>query len=148
MCSRNRLAASGLRSGRRTKRLCSTASSSSRSAPVAFSYTKQGAYEVRLLVDGTPVFCKATIPIPKGNFTACSRSDVLLGLVGSELPVAQQSIGGLIITSFPAKLEVTVLHDGQSLGSRAYEITYKVTPGPNGPNCEPRECKSAQVAFP
>lgn len=115
---------------------------------IEFSYRDQGTYEVQLLLDGTAVFCKTTIPLPKGNTTPCSRSDVLLGLSGSELPVAQQSVGPLIVTSFPTKVEMTVMRDGAPLGNRTYEVQYKVTPGPNGPGCEPLECKSAQVSFP
>lgn len=115
---------------------------------VEFSYRDQGAYEVQLLLDGAAVLCKTTIPLPKGNSTPCSRSDVLLGLSGSELPVAQQSVGPLIVTSFPTNVKMTVMRDGTPLGSRTYDVQYKVTPGPNGPGCEPIECKSAQVSFP
>lgn len=115
---------------------------------VDFSYRDQGTYQVQLLLDGTAVFCKTTIPLPKGNSMPCSRSDVLLGLSGSELPVAQQSVGPLIVTSFPTKVEIVISRDDAPLGNQTYDVKYKVTPGPNGPGCEPLECKSAQVSFP
>lgn len=116
---------------------------------VDFSYRDAGTYVFDVTVDGTNVTCKATLPLPKQPPTACDRADVLLGLVGSMLPADQQSIGGLIFLSTTANsIHIRATRDGAALGEKTFAPPYVTAPGPNGPGCEPHECKLAKVSFP
>lgn len=114
---------------------------------IAFSYREQGSYVVDLGIDGATVTCRASIPLPREPGAVCDRSDVLLSLVGSMLPVEQQSIGGVLLTSTTAKaVSVRVSKDGKVLASATYApVPYVVRPGPNGPGCEPAQCTFAEV---
>lgn len=113
---------------------------------VEFSYNTQGTYVVTLKIDDAEVVCKASIPIG-GNTQPCNRSDVLLTLSGSALPVSQQSIGGIHLTSTSAKrLSIQVQRGDTMLATGKWDpIPYVTTPGPNGPGCEPATCTSGRV---
>lgn len=116
---------------------------------VDFSYRDAGSYVFDVTVDGAKVTCKATLPLPPQPPTACDGPGVLLGLVGSMLPASQQSIGGLILSSTTAKtIAVRATRDGTLLGDKSFTPPYVTAPGPNGPGCEPNECKLAKVTFP
>jgi hypothetical protein len=117
---------------------------------VDFSYTQPGAYVFVVTIDGDITTCKAALPLAQQPPTACDRDAVLLGLVGSMLPAAQQSIGGLILpTTLTAKsVTVKATRDGTLVGEKTFVPPYVVTPSPNGPGCEPAECKLANVTFP
>lgn len=112
---------------------------------LAFSYRDRGAYVFDLEVDGAIVTCKATIPLARDSASACSSGAAQLGLVGSMLPENQQSIGGLTFMTLPTKVKVRASRDGTSLVDTTFTPAYVVTPGPNGPDCEPRECRSASL---
>lgn len=116
---------------------------------VDFTFREPGAYVFDVTVDGAHVTCKATLPLPRQPPDACDRADVMLGLVGSMLPADQQSISGLIFTSTTAgSISVRATRDGTALGDKTFAPPYVTSPGPNGPGCEPDECKAARVTFP
>ncbi len=116
---------------------------------IDFSYRELGAYVFEVTIDGTKTTCKATLPLSRQPPTACDRADALLGLIGSMLPVAQQSIGGLTVSSTTAKrIAVRGTRDGTLLGEKTFVPPYVVGPSPNGPGCPPNECTLAKVAFP
>lgn len=118
-------------------------------ATVDFSFREQGTYLFEVTVAGAQVFCKATIPLPKDAFDACDHPEmVLLTLSGSQLSVDRQSIGGMTFPQMPARARIRAERDGVLLGDKSIEFVYQTTPGPNGPNCEPKECKQAQATFP
>ena len=74
---------------------------------------------------------------------------MVLTLSGSALPPEQQSIGGLKLLSTTAKtVTIRATRDGALLGEKTIAVDYKVSPGPNGPECEPKECRSARSTFP
>jgi len=116
---------------------------------IAFSYREAGSYVVDLVIDGAPVSCRASIPLARDPATPCDRSDVLLSLVGSMLPVDQQSIGGVRLTSTTAKsVSIRITRDGKVLASATYApVPWVTRPGPNGPGCEPAQCTAASVAL-
>jgi len=117
---------------------------------IAFHYTQQGAYLFELVVDGVPVTCKAQIPLSRDQSgSACTQDGIYLGLSGSMLPVASQSIGGITLSTVAAKeITLSAERDGVPLGKSHYTVTYDVRPGPNGPACEPAECRLAKLSFP
>ena len=112
-----------------------------------FSYRDRGAYVFELVVDGVSVTCNATIPLARDVTSACSSSAAQLGLVGSMLPESQQSIGGLTFFGLPTTVTVKASRDDTTLVDTIVTPTYLVTPGPNGPGCEPKECRSATVSL-
>ncbi len=117
---------------------------------VEFSYKDSGMYAVDVTVDGVKVTCTATIPLPRGatGDDACVAAGIYLSRVGSELPFAQQSIGGLVIAKANAtSVGVRITRDGTLLKEATFSPAYTVTSGPNGPDCEPKQCKSATFAL-
>ena len=113
---------------------------------VEFSYKDPGTYVADVSIDGAKVSCTATIPLPKGAASddPCVAAGIYLTRVGSELPVGQQSIGGLVIANANAKsVGLRITRDGTLLKEATFSPSYAVTPGPNGPDCEPKQCKWA-----
>ena len=124
-----------------------TAMGCSNGFDVSFSYSQPGTYIVTVKLDGEEIVCKTAIPLRDTADGPCGRSDVLLTTVGSMLPVAQQSIGGLhITTTTPKRLSVQVQRDDKMLATGSWDPIPLVTrPGPNGPGCEPETCTSGSV---
>ncbi len=119
------------------------------SVKIDFSFREQGAYVFEVTVDGVKTTCKTTLPLPQDNSEPCDRRDVLLRRNGSALPPDQQSLDGLILPTTTAKtVVVRATRDGAVIGDKTIELTYTVTPGPNGPDCDPKECRSARATFP
>jgi len=113
-----------------------------------FSYRERGAYVFDLEVDGVAVVCKASLPLLSVAVPACTADVAQLGLVGSRLPESQQSIGGLLFATSPRRVKIRVQRDAKVLVETTLEPVYTVTPGPNGPDCDPKECKSAKASLP
>jgi hypothetical protein len=113
---------------------------------VEFSFQEKGAYVFELTVDGVKTTCTATLPLVPSPPAPCDRPDVFLTLSGSMLPADQQSIGGLHVgTTTARRLALRVTRDGATIGSLDQDVTWVVTPGPNGPRCEPKECRRAAL---
>jgi len=117
---------------------------------VDFVFKERGSYVVVVTIDGKKTKCRATLPLAKDQVQACDASEVFLGLVGSQLPVDQQSIEGLKLPAATnaSSITIEVTRDGISLGQKTFKPAYDVRPGPNGPDCEPKECKLARTTFP
>ena len=117
---------------------------------VDFVLRDRGSYVFTVTIDGTKTTCRATLPLPKEFFDACDRSEVFLGLVGSQLPADQQSIDGLKMPAATNANSITIeaTRDGIAIGKKTFAPAYDVRPGPNGPDCEPKECKLAKTTFP
>ena len=117
---------------------------------VDFVFRERGSYVFLVTVDGTTTTCRATLPLRREPFDACDRSEVFLGLVGSQLPEAEQSIEGLRLPAAKDARSITIeaTRDGVSIGKKTFAPAYDVRPGPNGPDCEPKECKLARTTFP
>ncbi|MBI5536356.1 MAG: hypothetical protein HY898_26785 [Deltaproteobacteria bacterium] len=105
-----------------------------------------GSYQVALEADGRTVLCSATIPLAKGTpANACDADDVQLGLSGSELAVAQQSLSEVrFLGTLPKQVRVIVRRDSSELAEQTYSPTYK-TSQPNGPACEPTCTNASDV---
>lgn len=116
---------------------------------VDFSFRDEGAYVFEVTVDGATTRCEASLPLGQSSSSPCDQSGVTLSLVGSALPPEEQSIGGLMIQSTTAEsVTIRATRDGALLGEKTIAVEYTVSPGPNGPDCEPKECKSARLTFP
>ncbi|HVH41761.1 MAG TPA: hypothetical protein VM925_05440 [Labilithrix sp.] len=118
---------------------------------VDFTHVEPGTYVVDVVVDGTQTTCTATLPLKATEPTddACSAAGILLTRSGSAMPAADQSIGGLQIQRANANsVTVRVTRDGKLLHDATFSPNYVVTPGPNGPDCDPKECKGATFALP
>ena len=72
---------------------------------------------------------------------------MLLGVSGSALPAPQQSLNGLTFLRSPAQITVHVQRDGLTVADSGFQPSYKVIREPNGPGCEPAECRSARVSL-
>lgn len=102
-----------------------------------------GKYTVELTVDGKSYTCEATLPLDASSKSSCTLPEVQLGLSGSALPAGEQGLVGLVFTSQPTKVDVTIKLDGATLGQPAsFTPAYK-TSQPNGPECGPT-CTNAR----
>jgi hypothetical protein len=109
---------------------------------------QQGSYHVGITADGEDITCTATIPLPKetgGANTTCASSSVRLGLSGSMLPVAAQSISDIVFSTYPAKVTIVITRDGKPFASTTLTPAY-TTSQPNGPECEPT-CRGAHATM-
>lgn len=128
---------------------CTTMGCGSQGVDIAFTYREAGTYVFEVTVDGEKTTCRVSLPLEPRFSNACDCVDVTLGLIGSELPAEQQSIQNLMIQTTRAEIvHVRATRDGALLGDKTIRLAYQVTPGPNGPDCEPKECKSATATFP
>lgn len=115
---------------------------------VEFQFRDKGSYIVEATVDGLKTTCRAVIPLSDPPPEACDRQGVFLTLSGSKLPPEQQTIGGLFLSTTTGKqILLKVTRDGVVLGTLDRTIDYTVTPGPNGPACEPKECRAAKLTL-
>jgi len=113
---------------------------------IDFQYREAGTYAVEVTVDGDKTTCNATLPLtaaPEPN-EPCAAKGIYLTRSGSALAAPEQFIGGLHLSSTTAtSLQIKVTRDGTLLEERSFTPQYTVTPGPNGPDCEPKECRAA-----
>ena len=107
----------------------------------AASAWKAGKYTLDVVADGTMTTCTATLPLTSTSTADCTRAGVQLGLSGSALPAAQQSLSDVLIAGTPMSVKITVSRDGAQLVTKDFTPTY-TTSQPNGPECEPT-CSSA-----
>lgn len=115
---------------------------------VAFVFRDPGEYVFEVVLDGQTVTCRAKLPLADPPPAPCDRDGVFLGLSGSKLPKEQHAIDGLMIASLSVKhLTLRVSRDGSQIATLDRDVTYQVTPGPNGPSCEPKECRSARLTL-
>jgi hypothetical protein len=132
-------------------RQCTLLGCANEGIDVDFVHTEVGTYSVDVTVDGTKTTCTATLPLDSSasTYDACTAAGIFLRRSGSSLPADQQAIGGLKVTSTEAKsITVKITRDGQVLHDATFAPDYVVTPGPNGPDCEPKECKAASFTLP
>lgn len=114
---------------------------------IDFSFTERGSWLFEVDIDGALTTCRATLPLPSGSASACDGSAVQLSLVGSALPAAQQSIGGInVVTSTAKRITVKASRDGAAVREKSFQPAWVESPGPNGPDCEPKVCRSAPSA--
>lgn len=115
---------------------------------VDFRFRDAGAYVFEVTFEGVKATCTATIPRPHQTSTSCDEPDVRLTVEDSSLN-GEQWIGGLQVASTTApSISMRATRDGIAIGEKTFVPSYVTTPGPNGPECEPKECTTAKVAFP
>jgi hypothetical protein len=99
---------------------------------------------VTVVADGVSTECAVEFPLSCNAGEPCEPgSEIGLGLNGCALAPAEQTISGVYWSSAaPAKVEISVAHEGEGLGDATFTPTYQ-TGRPNGPECEP-ECTQAE----
>lgn len=102
---------------------------------------KAGKYDVVVVADGVTTTCSASLPLTSTSTADCTGPGVQLGLSGSMLPAAQQSLSEIALTATPKSVKITVSRDGAELATKSFTPAY-TTARPNGPDCEP-VCTSA-----
>ena len=116
---------------------------------LSFRFREAGAYVFEVTFEGVRATCAATIPRPHRTDSACDQPDVRLTVEDSASDAGAQYIGGLKVASTTApSITVRASRDGIAIGEKTFVPSYVTTPGPNGPECSPKECTSAEVAFP
>jgi len=96
-----------------------------------------GTWTFDVTVDDAAVTCQATIPLGSGAADGCTDDLVMIELSGSELPVEEQSIPGMLIGVTDATtIRIAVSLDGTQVALQDFTPEY-VTSQPNGPDCEP-----------
>lgn len=58
------------------------------------------------------------------------------------------TFGILLDTTTAKSIAFRVTHDGTLVGEKTFDATYATQPGPNGPQCEPKQCLIASATFP
>jgi hypothetical protein len=106
-----------------------------------------GTYHIGIVADGQSITCAATLPFESQSPPHdCSSPDVMLGVSGTALPAAQHALTGLVFSTHPANVTITISLDGKPFASAALAPAY-ATSRPNGPDCEP-VCTSASDVVP
>lgn len=106
-----------------------------------------GSYTFALVLDGTPVTCTGGLPLPAcdaGPALTCDVPDLVqIGASGCAMPPDQHGFSDIHLISGPARVELTIARDGQTLHNSTLTPTY-VESQPNGPGCEPI-CRGASA---
>jgi hypothetical protein len=101
----------------------------------------EGTYTITVTLDADTVTCTGTIPINEAS-DGCDDDRVQLGLSGSQLPVADQALSGLVILATDVTtVDVTVSDGLMTIGTQAFTPAWQ-TSQPNGVDCPPT-CRSA-----
>jgi hypothetical protein len=95
-----------------------------------------GDYRISMMADERAIVCTATLPLTMESRSQCSATDVTLGLSGSALPPSAHALSGLMFTSRPAKLSITITRDMTAFAATSFQPDY-TTSQPNGPECGP-----------
>ncbi|MBX3233123.1 MAG: hypothetical protein KIT84_13215 [Labilithrix sp.] len=116
---------------------------------IDFEYREPGAYAFDVTVDGVTTTCTATLPLPPSETDdPCAAQGIYLTRTGAALSADMHSLGGIRLASTSAQnVTLEVRRDDQPIADRTFAVQYSVTPGPNGPDCEPKECRLAQVSL-
>jgi len=106
-----------------------------------------GNYSFAFELDGAPVTCSGSLPLPACDQGAALRCDVdekvQVGESGCALPPEQHGFADIQVLGEPARVKLTIRREDQQLLAEELTPTY-VRSRPNGPDCEP-ECSSASA---
>lgn len=139
------IAACGTQSGKR----CTLMACADEGLRVDFTETQPGAYVIEAVIDGSTTRCSERLPLASAGGNVCDSPDVSLFRTGGALPASQQSLGGLTVSRLHVQsITVRVTRDGQLVREATLAPSYTVTPGPNGPDCDPEGCRSAVATLP
>ncbi len=109
-----------------------------------------GQYQIAMDIDGAAVTCTAQLPLPacgQDAFT-CSDNDLDIMVItqGCAMPPETHALGGVRMKSVPQNFTAVVtLPDGSV--HRAGGAVEKRCVYPNGEQCDPRACCSANMAL-
>jgi hypothetical protein len=106
-------------------------------------FADSGSYVITVNVDGVVTTCK--VELPSGQpADACGTDSVVIDRLGQP-----GTINGIKIAKTNASsIAIHVTKDGTTMGDKTITPSYRVSPGPNGPDCDPKECRLATAAFP
>lgn len=102
---------------------------------IAFTATDPGLWIFDLSLDGDDVRCTATLPFRDGAESGCDDDRVTLFLSGTALDDAEHAIAGLLISTTPETVELTIRHDDTDRG-HTFTPEYEEVQ-PNGEGCPP-----------
>lgn len=86
--------------------------------------------------------CEVTVPVAESHQPTCSGFDVSFDL--RHRGGAFYEVRGLVLQWAPERIDLTIGHDGDLLGSQVIEPSYEDL-YPNGPECDPVPCHQASV---
>lgn len=93
---------------------------------------------IQVTVDGQVSACRA----PPDGAWVCSGPLVMFSLT-------EQLVWELFLPTATAKvISIRVTEDGTEIGNKTFQPKYQLSPGPNGPKCEPKQCYVATETFP
>lgn len=117
---------------------------------LADSGWQPGNYRVVVDVDGQPVSCHGSLPLPaceSGGGFQCDSPDVRLGESGCALPPEQQGLSDIHLeTTSATEVSVTIERDGQLMATTVLKPSFQRVQ-PNGPDCPP-VCTTAAINLP
>lgn len=115
---------------------------------VHVTFSTPGNYVLSATFDGVTRSCPLLFPDQLAG-SAERQCDPGLELRHRSLPMASTLDVDVVIDTTTAKTIVfRATRDGASIGEKTFEALYTTTPGPNGPQCEPKECVVATASFP
>lgn len=107
---------------------------------VRAAITKVGTHVLEADIDGTTMGC--TILLPGPSKITCAQG--VEPVRGSNFDVE----GVLFRTKSTGAITFRMSHDGALVGEKTFAPVYVAEPGPNGPQCTPKECIVARETFP
>ena len=104
-------------------------------------------YVFAVAINGSKATCKATLGAP-ATARSCDQDPVSLTTDVSPNG-RQRAITGLFIRSTAVKsVTIRATRDGSVLIDSTRVPAYAISPGPNGPDCDPRGCALAAYTLP
>lgn len=109
-----------------------------------------GVYKMELEVDGAPVTCTASLPLPPCGEAAfeCSANDNEIAVIteGCALPQNAQKLGGIHMRGVPEQLTAKVSMPDGTIRDMASAVAAQCG-YPNGEGCDERQCCSARMTL-
>lgn len=120
---------------------------------VQTNFATPGAYSFEVTVDGLKTTCAAKLPFDTAKLPECTPQNDVWVLLGSlDEPADASHVYTLrsvrIHKTNVKSVTLKATRDGSLLGEITFAPDYQVTPGPNGPNCDPKSCLLATKVFP
>jgi hypothetical protein len=105
-----------------------------------------GTWVIEATVDGAPASCTIETSGASGGSTQTCQGAELKYLPTGPGP-ASARMAMLIRTTTAKVVSVRMTRDGVELAAKTFEPAYSAVPGPNGPDCEPKQCTVAEVTL-
>lgn len=108
--------------------------------------TEAGTWVIEATVDGAPRSCTIETSGASGGATqTCTGAELKYLPTGPGPASAHMAL--LLRTTTAKVVSVRMTHDGVELAAKTFEPVYSTVPGPNGPDCEPKQCTVAELSL-